>query len=414
MHRRAFLAAALAAAARAAAPPTDPTRLTLAQASRLVRAGTLSPVKLAEACLARIVRLDGRLSAFVTVTGTQAVEQARAAEKEIGAGKWRGPLHGLPIGIKDNLDVAGVRTTAGDPKRRWHVPKEDADAVRRLREAGAVFVGKLNMNTYAIGYDSVNSFAGPVRNPWDADRIAGGSSGGSGAAVAAGMCLASLGTDTGGSVRHPAACCNLVGLKPTHGRVSLRGVVPLLAELDCVGPLARTAEDCALVLDAIAERGGEKAGDVRKLRLGRPKGHFHGLDPETKSLVGSAIEELATLTAGVEDVAMPRHHRKPKETLEGMRKVVALEGVEVLATPTVSHPPHPVAEAQKGLAPGDPGRHLAPFNQLGWPGVSVPCGFTKAGLPVGVQLVAGPGHEARLLVLAAAYQRVTAWHERRR
>src|SRR5262249_33053592 len=149
----------------------------------------------------------------------------RKAEADIKAGRRIGPLHGLPIGLKDNLDTAGLRTTAGNARLKFRVPKEDGEVVRRLKAAGAISVGKLNMNSMAIGFDSVNSFVGPVRNPWSPDRIAGGSSGGSGASVAAGMCLASLGTDTGGSIRHPSACCALVGLKPTWGRVSLRGVV---------------------------------------------------------------------------------------------------------------------------------------------------------------------------------------------
>lgn len=430
--RRAFLAALAAASARAAAPPSsDPADLTLADAGHLVRTGRLSPVELTRACLARIERHDGRLNAFVTVTGTQALADARAAEKEIRAGRLRGPLHGLPIGLKDNLDTAGLRTTSGDFKLRTRMPTADADCVRRLREAGAVFVGKLSMNAHAIGYDSVNPFTGPVGNPWAPDRIAGGSSGGSAAAVAAGMCLAALGTDTGGSVRHPAACCGLAGLKPTHGRVSLRGVLPLVSNLDCVGPLARTALDCALVLQAIAGHDPKDthcidapvddyvkaiAAAVAGLRLGRPRGHFNGLHPETQTLVEAALKTLAGLTKGVEDVELPRSSPEPKQTQKEFRAAATekvFADIGVLVTPTVSHPAHEIREARMGRAPGSAGRHLALFNHFGWPGLSVPCGFTRAGLPVGVQLVAGPMKEGTLLALASAYERQTPWHRRR-
>jgi aspartyl-tRNA(Asn)/glutamyl-tRNA(Gln) amidotransferase subunit A len=430
--RRAFLAALAAASARAAGPPVaDPADLTLAAAGPLVRAGKMSPVELTRACLARIERYDDRLNAFVTVLGEQALSDARAAENQIRAGKYRGPLHGLPIGLKDNLDTAGVRTTSGDFKLRARIPSADAEVVRRLREAGAVFVGKLSMNTHAIGYDSVNPFTGPVGNPWAPDRIAGGSSGGSGSATAAGMCLAALGTDTGGSVRHPAACCGLAGLKPTHGRVSLRGVLPLVSSLDCVGPLARTALDCALIMRAIAGHDAKdrysvdapvddyiKAvdGEIGKLRLGRPKGHFTALHPETLALTEAALKVFAGLTKGVEEVELPKSRPEGKQTQKEMREAATekvFKGIDVLVTPTVSHPAHEIKEARMGRAPGSAGRHLALFNHFGWPGLSVPCGFTKAGLPVGVQLVAGPMKEGTLLALASAYERLTPWHRRR-
>jgi aspartyl-tRNA(Asn)/glutamyl-tRNA(Gln) amidotransferase subunit A len=244
------------------------------------------------------------------------------------------------------------------------------------------------------------------------------------------MCLAALGTDTGGSVRHPAACCGLVGLKPTHGRVSLRGVLPLVSERDCVGPLAHTALDCALMMNALAGHDPRDAHSIdeptedytrpaprKALRLARPKGHyFAGLHEEVRALVEAAMRILAGLTAGVDEVALPPFHPMKGQTQREMRREASAKvfrEVDVLVTPTVAHPPHPIREAKTGRAPGSPGRNLAPFNHFGWPGISVPCGFTKAGLPVGVQLVAGPFQERRLLALAAAYQAETAWHRRR-
>lgn len=226
--------------------------LTIADASELLRRKQISPVDLTTKCLEQIERLDSSINAFITVMHDSALAEARAAEAEISAGNWRGPLHGIPIGLKDLIDTAGVRTTCGSALFADRVPTEEAYIVECLKRAGAVLIGKQNLQEFAYGGTSTSSYFGPVHNPWDLERIAGGSSGGSAAAVATGMCFGAIGTDTGGSVREPAAFCGIVGLKPTYGRVSMRGVFPLSTSLDHVGSLCRNVRDTALLLQAIA------------------------------------------------------------------------------------------------------------------------------------------------------------------
>src|ERR1044072_5114141 len=226
--------------------------ITIAQASEFLRRKKISPVELTTNCLNRIEELNPTINAFITIMRDSALAEARAAEAEITAGNWRGPLHGIPIGLKDLIDTAGVKTTCSSELFKHRIPTEDAYIVQLLKRAGAVLIGKQNMQEFAYGGTSTSSYFGPVRNPLDTDRIAGGSSGGSAAAVATGMCLAAIGTDTGGSVREPAAFCGIVGLKPTYGRISVRGVFPLSASLDHVGPLCRDVRDTALLLQAIA------------------------------------------------------------------------------------------------------------------------------------------------------------------
>ncbi len=217
-----------------------------------MRAKKISPVELTEACLASIRTFNPKTNAWITIMGEQALAQAKVLENEQSAGRFRSPLHGIPIGLKDNIDTAGTRTTAGSSTLAGNVPTEDAEVTRRLRAAGAIIVGKCNMHIFAAGATSAVSYFGPVRNPWNLELIAGGSSGGSAAAVAMDNCYAALGTDTGGSIRTPAAMCGIVGFKPTYGRVSIRGIVPLTWSLDHCGPIARTVEDSALVLQQIA------------------------------------------------------------------------------------------------------------------------------------------------------------------
>ena len=215
----------------------DLTALSLKQVSDLLRRKDASPVELTEACLARIERHDRAINAFITVTREQALATARAMEDELRRGRPRGPLHGVPIALKDNIDTAGVRTTAASGVFKDRVPTDDADVVVRLKRAGAVLLGKLNLHEFALGGTSAVTYFGPVHNPWDLERVAGGSSGGSAAAVSAAMCYGALGTDTGGSIRIPASLCGIVGLKPTYGRVSNRGVIPMAWTLDHVGPM---------------------------------------------------------------------------------------------------------------------------------------------------------------------------------
>src|SRR5271166_739304 len=225
----------------------DSLPLTIENLGRCIRAREISPAELTHDCLDRIEKLNPKLNAFITVLAEPALEEARRAEQEIFRGKYRGPLHGIPIGLKDILDTAGVRTTAASALFKDRIPHEDAEVVRRLRADGAIILGKQNLHEFAYGGSSLISFYGEVHNPWDTTRIAGGSSGGSAASVASGMGLAAVGTDTAGSVRLPAAYCGVVGLKPTYGRISTRGVVPLSSSYDHVGPLTTTVYDAALM-----------------------------------------------------------------------------------------------------------------------------------------------------------------------
>jgi aspartyl-tRNA(Asn)/glutamyl-tRNA(Gln) amidotransferase subunit A len=451
--------------------------LTLAEAATLVHQQKLSPLELTQACLERIGKLDSGLNAFITVTRDPALEQARAAEREIANGRYRGPLHGIPIALKDLIDTAGVRTTAASALFQNRVPTEDATVVRWLRDKGAVIVGKLNLHEFAYGGSGVVSYYGAVRNPWSREHISGGSSSGAAAAVAAGMCFAALGTDTAGSIRLPAALCGVVGLKPTYGLVSARGVIPLSWSYDHVGPLARTARDAALLLQAIA---GYDAGDVasrqfpecdytaalgqptRSLRLGIVRQFFFDdLEAEVAAAINNALQVLETLTAGLSDASMPidtdrsvqsaeahayhaqflsdhsdlyqpetlrrikrgetitaKEYILKRNELEHLRRAAAdlFSDYDLLVTPTSPAVAPPLAELQAN--PADLRRrelillrNTRPFNVLGLPAISVPCGFTHSGLPIGLQIAGAPGDDARVLQLANAYEQATEWHK---
>src|SRR5688572_28063350 len=320
--RRGFVAGAASTAMLAATHATaqrtsrndDLTKLSIAEAGRRIAARQVSPVELTRAYLERIESIEPRVNAYITVMAEQALEQARELEAELERGAPRSPLHGIPIGLKDNIDTAGVLTTAASAVYADRIPTEDAECVRKLRDAGAVLLGKLNMHEFAYGGTSAVTHYGPVHNPWDLDVHPGGSSGGSAAAVAARLCAAALGTDTAASVRYPASCCGVVGLKATHGLASIRGIVPLSELHDHVGPLARSVEDCALVmaglagfdpLDPVSIRAEIEdypaaiGGSVRELRIGAPRSpFFEQLDPEIDAAVRAAIEVLVGLTSG--------------------------------------------------------------------------------------------------------------------
>src|SRR5215211_142080 len=294
---------------------TDITNLTLADAATAIRAGDLSPVELTDALLDRIDRLEPRLNAFITLTAESARAEARAAQD--GAGP-DGPLRGVPIALKDLFDTAGVRTTGGTKMHKDRVPLRDATVVERLRAAGAVSLGKLNMHEFAYGVSNDNPHFGPAHNPWDTERIPGGSSGGSGVAVAAGLCLGTLGSDTGGSIRIPSSLCGIAGLKPTYGRVSRAGAIPLSWSMDHVGPMARTVRDCALLLGVIAGHdprdpasAAEPVPDyladleagARGLRVGLPRRYFYDqLDDQVLAAVEAAADLLRSEGAEVRDV----------------------------------------------------------------------------------------------------------------
>ena len=459
--------------------PMPLTRLSLAEASELLRARKVSPVELTQACLRRIDELNPKLNAFITVTAESALAQAREAEADLQKGRRKGPLHGIPIALKDLVDTAGVRTTAGSGVFKDRVPTQDAEVVRRLRAAGAVLLGKLNMHEFAYGGSSVVGYFGPVPNPWVPEYSAGGSSSGSAVAVAADLCYGALGSDTGGSIRQPAAYCGIVGLKPTYGRVSTRGVIPLAWSLDHLGPMTRTVRDAALMLQAMAgydaedtastdtvpaDYAGALSVETKALRLGIARTPFYeGLHPEIQEATDAALAVLRTLTSTEREVDIPPssdtsvlraeayayHQERAAQTpelyqpetlmrirggaeigtvayvnarrqLDQLRRSAArmFDTVDLLITPTTPVPPFTIADL---LA--DPDhlrakeilmlRNTRPFNILGLPTISVPCGFTRAGLPIGLQITGRHGDEATVLRLAHAYEHATDWHDRR-
>ena len=479
LDRREFLAAGAAAAAYALsgsayAQAADPTTLGIGGAQRLIRSGALSPAELVEAYLERIGRIDPRLNAFVTVTGERAAARARELEAELARGRWRGPLHGIPIALKDNIDTAGVLTTAASAVFADRVPDEDAEVVTRLEEAGAVIIGKLNMHEFAYGATSAFTHTGPVRNPWDLERIPGGSSGGSGAAVAARLCAGALGTDTGGSVRIPAAHCSIVGLKATYGLASIRGIIPLSVSLDHVGPMCRTVADAALLMQALAgydPRGiasiradvPDYAGALRRrtssLRLGVPRTFYEDIDPQIAEAVERALGVLSGLTLNTRGVELPplpdsspvlveayayhadllrdrrdlydastveriergadvpaRDYAEAQYQLKLVRKAIAavFDEVDVLITPTLPALPIGIDDARRSPAEatGILVRNTAPFNNYGTPAITVPCGFSREGLPIGLQMSGPALGEVDVLALAHAYEQATEWHLR--
>lgn len=477
LSRRGFTLSVLGALAVRGQDQEDLSHLTLAEASARIRAGNVTPTQLVDACLARIQIYNPKLNAFITVMRDYALRQAKELEAEQRAGKFRGPLHGIPIALKDNIDTAGVRTTAASAVFDDRVPSEDAEVVRRLKDAGAILIGKTNLHEFAFGGTSATSYFGPVRNPWALDRSPGGSSGGSAAALAADLCFGALGTDTGGSIRTPASYCSVVGFKPTYGLVPIRGIIPLIVSLDHCGPIARTVEDAAMLLNVMAgydrldissvEHAKEDyvAGmkqPVSPLRIGIPRAPFFDLlDPDVAKLVADAIGVLGSMTKSVTDVTLPptsnlslnaetfAYHeefftheatryqipeRRALQTagnakagdyvrarwkLEQIRRTIddVFSNFDVVALPTRRHTPGTVnasIQSEESDSPRNPTlENTTPFDIYGIPAISVPCGFTPAGLPVGL-MIAGPRFsESRVLALANAYERATEWHKRR-
>ena len=407
----------------------------------------------------------------------QALRQAKEAEAELRAGRSRGPLHGIPIALKDNIDTAGIRTTAASAVFDDRVPKEDATVVTKLKAAGAIFIGKANLHEFAFGGTSATSYFGPVRNPWALERNPGGSSGGSAAAVSTDCCYAALGTDTGGSIRTPSSYCSVVGLKATYGLVPIRGIIPLTLSLDHCGPITRTVEDAAIMLNTMAgydrlditsvEHPKEDyvAGmkqPISGLRLGIPRAPFFDwLDPDVAKSVEAAIAVLAKLTKSVKDVTLPptgtlslngetfayheeyfahgagRYQIPTRRSLQNSQNAKAADYVrsrwklelirrtiddaftdfDLVVLPTRRHTPRTVdasIKREESDKPRNPElENTGQFDIYGIPAISVPCGFTSAGLPVGL-MIAGPRFsESRVLALANAYERATEWHKRR-
>ena len=448
------------------------------QTSELLRQGSVSPVELTTDCLTRIETLNPRLNAFITVTAELALAQARQAEAEIRRGDWRGRLHGIPLALKDLIDTAGIRTTAASLLFKDRIPTEDAEVVRRLRAAGAVLLGKQNLHEVAYGGSSMISTFGEVRNAWNREHIAGGSSGGSATAVAAGLGYGAIGTDTAGSVREPAALCGVAGLKPTYGRISTRGVIPLSTSLDHVGPIARTVADVAVIFAAIAGYDAADRGSVdapvedygavlgkkfQPLRIGVPKKFFfEDLDGEVSSAINHAIAGLAALGAEMRDLelSVPTDRRLQSaesyafhaefiarspdlyqpETLRRIRTgqnvspdillrcraeleqarrdiTAVFLDVDLLVTPTTPIAAPAIAELKQNpdlLRPRELLllRNTRPINVWGLPAISIPCGFTEGGLPIGLQIIGPHWGEGRVLQAAHAYEQATAWHKR--
>ncbi len=465
--------------------------LTVAAAAERLRRGEVTSVGLVRKCLERIERLDSTLLACATVMGEAALEKAEAADQRLqrGGREAQSTLLGMPLGIKDLMETDGVRTTGGSRVLADWVPDRDAAVVTKVAEAGAIALCKTNTHEFAFG-----TVTQPTRNPWNIEHIPGGSSGGSAVAVASGECLAALGTDTGGSIRIPAAACGVTGLKPTYGLVSRAGILPLSWSLDHAGPIARTVEDCALLLDALAgydptdpdsvevplldyrvalADGRSPKDAVRGTRIGIPNCYFfRHLDGDVEAAVRAAIARFEELGASVHEVHIP-------DTIEGLFEVYraiqkseaytfhrdqgwldaraelyaptvlknilsgaaysasdyihaqqarrafreamreAMAGVDVLMTPTLPVPARRIDEVDtpllwdgKSEPAGEALRFTFPFDVTGQPALTVPCGFSSSGLPIGLQLVAGQFGETALLRLGHAYQRVTDWHRR--
>jgi aspartyl-tRNA(Asn)/glutamyl-tRNA(Gln) amidotransferase subunit A len=502
LNRRAFIQSATAVfatvAQRGGAMGADAsfglaglTSLTLSEASARIAARTVTPTQLTQACLERIRVYNPKLETFITVLTEQALAQARVLDREQEAGKLRSPLHGIPIAVKDNMETAGIRTTGGSAVLDDHVPKQDAAVVERLIKAGAVVIGKTNMSEFAFGV----SYYGSVRNPWALDRDTGGSSSGSAAAVAAELCYGALGTDTGCSVRMPAAWCGVLGLKPTYGLVPMRGILPDVPTYAHCGPLARTTEDIALLLSQLAgydrlditsanharEDYVATRQPVDQLRIGIARAPFFDhLDPEIATAMEDAIAVIAKLTRSIQDVVLPStkeqnidtnaelyvYHQEffkhypdqymlsTREGVEAARDALNLQGgacgtaitdyiraranldllrrtiddafidIDLVVLPTMRHIPRTLDASNRlaeSLTPHNPEGDMlrdctennVAFNAYGIPAITIPCGFTKQGLPIGM-MIAGPNFsEKRILDLCQAYEQATEWHKRR-
>jgi len=468
------------------------TSKTLSEVSAMIHDRSVTSKQLVQALLDRIAVYNPKVNCYITVMATEAIAQAEQLDAEAAAGKFRGPLHGIPIALKDNIDTAGVRTTAASPMFKDRVPTEDADVVTKLKAAGAVIIGKLNLHEFALGCTGDISYFGPTRNPWDLAHVTGGSSAGSGAAAAADLAFGTLGTDTGGSIRVPAAWCGIVGLKPTTGLVSIRGIIPCSADLDHCGPMARTVEDVALMLGPMTGYDNldifsvestpkdyvrEMKQPVASFRLGTPQSFYDHLEPEIDVAIKTALGVLSKLTAGVTSNAplwegltgtgtgdaefyhheliekyglnyMPptrTRFEKMENPPPGTKIATAAEAArshqmlmatrrqidskfkdfDLVVVPTTRLNPPKINDSLAREAAGANNRdtkiydwfastggcaNTAPFDAYGVPAISLPCGYTKEGLPIGL-MIAGPHFsEGKVLALAYAYQQATDWH----
>jgi len=447
-------------------PPPLPY-FTLLAASRAIQAKQISPLELTQLCLQRIEAINPQVNAFITLTAESALTDARAATEEIARGHYRGSLHGIPLAIKDLFDVRDVATTAGSPLLKNNIALDDAFVVRQLREAGAVFLGKLNLHEWALGVTGVNPHFGPSRNPWNTDYITGGSSSGSGAALAAGLCYGSLGSDTGGSIRIPASLCGVVGLKPTYGRVSVRGVIPLAWSLDHAGPMARTVDDAAALFQIVAAHDASDPYSMRNpdpnlrsrisnFRMGVPDDYFFSdLHPDTEAAYRAAIKMFGDMGIELHQVALPNFEISEKASakillaeaaayhldrieqhadqigadvltrfkwgldvtgveyalarrtqVEWRHKLEQLfESIDALMLPATPFPATRIDESDPvALSRGNLTRFTRMFNLTGHPALVLPCGRSAAGLPIGLQIVGPHWQENKIIHIGRAYE----------
>jgi aspartyl-tRNA(Asn)/glutamyl-tRNA(Gln) amidotransferase subunit A len=407
-------------AARALSSGSD-AKASISGLTQSLRHLELSPVEFVATCLARIDRLQPQLNAFITVARESAEHEAKAAEADIADGRWKGALHGIPIGVKDFYDTAGIRTTAAFERFKRRVPTKDAASVRKLREAGAILVGKTNMHTLGMGTTGLESYFGPVKNPWNPDFIAGGSSSGSAAAVASGMCFATLDTDAAGSCRLPAACCGVVGFKGTHSLIDMTGVLAgetppddNVVRLSHAGVMTRAVEDTALLLDALVDRDPNQGLGSFADNLARKADIRVGIadnvrpDRQVAEVFEQAVDTVRGLGYGLVGAPAPFiDFSKGIAEIETDRHTVVEQtfgNVDLLLLPTTPTVTPRVAEAT-----GNPlalSVHNTMFaNYFGLPAVSVPCGFDRRGLPLGLQIVGRPWDERTVLQLAYQYER---------
>ena len=456
------------------ATASDPLAWSIKEAAAALAKRQISSEELTKLCLARIAALDVRLNTFITLDADSALAQARKCDRRRIAGQPAGLLDGIPIALKDNIDTAGVRTTAAARVFENRVPGDDAEVTRRLKAAGVVFLGKLNLDEMAFAGTGTTGCFGPAHNPWNLERITGGSSAGSAAAVSAGLCFGSIGSDDGGSVRIPTSHCGVVGFKTSYGRVSTRGVVPSAYSMDTIGPIARRVEDVALLLQVVAGNDpldaitrDEPVPDysralqigVSKLRVGVPRQYFfEQLHPDVAAAAEEAIRHFHGMVAEVRDVTLPRlhaaengdydvelyHYQKPffdrspelyhpwsQRHLNAMRKVdvvayietlkrirevrrdirAVFDEVDLIVLPTMREPAPLLAETIQETHRRPPS-NTSVFNHFGTPALSLPCGFSKDGLPIGLQIAGAAYNESTVLSLAFAYQQSTDWHQR--
>ena len=453
--------------------------------SKLVQSKEISPVEIIEAHLTRIDATEPVLNSFITLLADQARKSARQAEKDIQAGRYKGPLHGIPVALKDLYNTGGVRTTSGSRIFDTFIPTEDCTVAAKFHQAGAILLGKLNMHQFAYGPTGENPDYGHMHNPWNPDMVTGGSSGGSGSAASAGQCTITTGSDTGGSIRIPAALCGIVGLKPTYGLVSRYGLSSLSWSLDHPGPMTRTVEDTAITMNVIAGHDPKDVasakvdipdytsaltGDVKGLRIGIVKEYFEApLDPQVRKAVMDAISLLESMGAEIKEVSYPMfnqsqaisstvlmseataYHRDLLEkdghqlyepvrqrleaglfisAAEYLRAQQArsifdqqgrrlLDEVDLLAGPTepVTAPEILASKVMAGEQEvgvvGALTQYTRPYNINGFPAISVPCGFSDDGMPIGLQLAGRPFDELTVLRAAHAYEQANDWHTRR-